>query len=230
MEQSGFETRATRHGESRMRSIFGQDASESSSALASGIADLMTSLAVIFILLLAAYVTRIEDGNAKPPSPKGSVTSELEHQLQPHHLTVETKNSDPHVLSVVVPDAVLNFEFGKSALLPPAEAFLAETMPHYATMICGLQGHEVESFVIEGHTDDQGDDIRNLKLSQDRSFAVLVKGLEVIRTRLPWAYECFQQKTSANGRGRQDLLHNEAGQLDRDKSRRVIFKIHLRHA
>ena len=96
-------------------------------------------------------------------------------------------------------------------------------------MICGPQGHEVESFVIEGYTDDQGDDIRNLKLSQDRSFAVLVEGLEVIRTRLPWAYECFQQKSSANGRGKQDLLRNKAGQLDRDKSRRVIFKIHLRH-
>ena len=82
--------------------------------------------------------------------------------------------------------------------------------------------------MIEGYTDDQGDDIHNLKLSQDRSFAVLVKGLEIIRARLPWAYECFQQKTSANGRGRQDLLRNEAGQPDREKSRRVVFKIHVR--
>lgn len=213
-----------------MKSLFSQEPSEGPSALASGITDLMTSLAVIFILLLAAYVTRVDDGNAKPPTPKNTVTTELAQQLQPHHLAVETKSSDPHILSIVVPDAILNFEFGKSTLLPPAEAFLAETMPHYAAMLCGPHGQEVESFVIEGHTDDQGDDIRNLKLSQDRSFAVLVKGLEVIRTRLPWAYECFQQKTSANGRGRQDLLRNEVGQLDRDKSRRVIFKIHLRRA
>lgn len=212
-----------------MKPVFGQEPSEGSSALASGIADLMTSLAVIFILLLAAYVTRVEDGNTKPPSPKSTVTTELEHQLQPHHLTVETKSFDPHVLSIVVPDAILNFEFGKSTLLPPAEEFLAETMPQYAAMICGPDGQEVKSFVIEGYTDDQGDDIRNLKLSQDRSFAVLVKGLEVIRARMPWAYECFQQKTSANGRGRQDLLRDEVGQLDRNKSRRVIFKIHLRH-
>jgi flagellar motor protein MotB len=131
-------------------------------------------------------------------------------------------------MSVVVPDSILNFELGKSTLLPSAEAFLADTIPYYAAMICGPQGHEVESFVIEGYTDDQGDDIRNLKLSQDRSFAVLVKGLEIIRARLPWAYECFQQKTSANGRGRQDLLRNEAGQPDREKSRRVVFKIHVR--
>lgn len=210
-----------------MKSIPAQESPESSSALASGIADLMTSLAVIFILLLAAYVTRIEDGSEKPPGPKSTVATTLNGQLQPLHLAVETKSSDPRVLSVVIPDAILNFEFGKSTLLPSADAFLTETMPHYAAMICGPQGDEVKSFVIEGYTDDQGDDIRNLKLSQDRSFAVLVKGLEVIRTRLPWAYECFQQKTSANGRGRQDLLRNAAGYLDRDKSRRVIFKIHL---
>ena len=39
-----------------------------------------------------------------------------------------------------------------------------------------------------------GDDIRNPRLSQERSFAVLAKSLEVIRGRLPWAYECFLQR------------------------------------
>ena len=48
-----------------MKSAFSQDSSDGSSA--SGMADLMTSLAVIFILLLAAHVTRVEEGNAKPP-------------------------------------------------------------------------------------------------------------------------------------------------------------------
>lgn len=205
-----------------MNRSFSLEPAEIGSALASGIADLMTSLAVIFILLLAAYVTRVEDGNAKPPVPDHSTTRAIE---QP---AADTREPNPNVLTVVVPDTLLNFELGKSALLPSAEAFLHDTMPHYATMICGPNGHEVESFVIEGHTDDQGDDIRNLKLSQDRSLAVLVKALDVIRSRLPWAYECFQQKSSANGRGRQDLVLNDAGQLDRDKSRRVIFRILLR--
>lgn len=212
-----------------MNSPFGQEPSDGPSTLASGIADLMTSLAVIFILLLAAYITRVEDGNAKPTSSESRAATGREAPPQPHHLTVERSSVEPDVMRVVIPEAILNFELGKSTLLPPAEAFLADTIPYYATMICGPQGHEVESFVIEGYTDDQGDDIRNLRLSQDRSFAVLVKGLDVIRTRLPWAYECFQQKASANGRGRQDLVRNAAGQPDREKSRRVIFKIHLRH-
>src|SRR6266545_6081645 len=132
-----------------MKPSCSQEHAESGSALASGITDLMTSLAVIFILLLAAYVTRVEDGNAKPPSPKTIATTELEQHLHPHHLAIETKSAEPHVLSIVVPDAILNFELGRSALLPPAEEFLTQTMPHYATMMCGPQGNEIESFVIE---------------------------------------------------------------------------------
>jgi outer membrane protein OmpA-like peptidoglycan-associated protein len=213
-----------------MTSRFEQDKPDGSSALAGGIADLMTSLTVIFILLLAAYITRGEDGNAKPTSFTSHTTTESEMPPHPHHLTVERSAVDPDIMRVVIPTAILNFELGQSTLLPRAEAFLADTIPYYAAMICGPQGHEVESFVIEGYTDDQGEDIPNLKLSQDRSFAVLVKGLDIIRARLPWAYECFQQKASANGRGRQDLVRDAGGQPDRERSRRVTFKIHLRHA
>jgi outer membrane protein OmpA-like peptidoglycan-associated protein len=127
-----------------------------------------------------------------------------------------------------MPDAALTFDFGESRLLPSAEAFLSEMMPHYATMVCAQGGKEVDAFVIEGYTDDLGDDLRNLRLSQERSFAVLAKSVEVVREKLPWAYECFLQKATANGRGRQSLLRNNEGYLDRERSRRVIFKIHLR--
>ena len=205
-----------------MKSAFLQDQPDGSSA--SGIADLMTSLAVIFILLLAAHLTRVEEGN---PKPIPQSTADLAHRLEPLHLAVEPQTDDPHLMTVVIPDGMLNFETGKSTLLPSAEVFLEETMPHYAAMMCGPHGHEVESFVIEGHTDDHGEDILNLKLIQDRSFAVFVKGLDVIRARLPWAYECFLKTSSATGRGKQDLLHTTAGYPNRDKSRRVIFKIHL---
>jgi len=67
-----------------------------------------------------------------------------------------------------------------------------------------------------------------LKLSQQRSLNVMVKGLEVIQDSAPWAYRCFHEKTSASGRGRQDLVMDESRGLDRDKSRRVVFKIRLR--
>jgi outer membrane protein OmpA-like peptidoglycan-associated protein len=189
----------------------------------------MTSLVVVFILLLAAQVTKVAEESREPAVPESVAVAEVRQELESARLPVSTTNADPYAISVVVPETILNFEFGKSTLRPEADAFLADTMPQYAAILCGPQGTQVESFVIEGHTDDWGDDIRNMKLSQDRSFAVLARGLAVIRDRLPWAYECFQRKTSATGRGRQDLLFNAAGLPDRGKSRRVIFKLHLRH-
>lgn len=208
-----------------MKSRFAQDSRDSSAVVTSGVADLMTSLAVIFILLLVAYMTRVEDGNANPAKSRATPTD-----ITPRRDPISPPLNDniPSVHTITVPDTAINFEFGKSTLLPRAETFLSETMPHYASLACGPGEQEVEAFVIEGYTDDLGDDIRNLRLSQERSFAVLAKSLEVIREKLPWAYECFLQKATANGRGRQDLLRNEVGQPAREKSRRVMFKIHMR--
>jgi outer membrane protein OmpA-like peptidoglycan-associated protein len=207
-----------------MKSIFAQDSRDSSAVVTSGVADLMTSLAVIFILLLVAYVTRIQDGNADPTRGRATPT-DMTPSFDPLP-PLEAKR--PSVHTITVPDTAINFELAKSTLLPPAETFLSEAMPHYASLVCKPGEQDVEAFVIEGYTDDLGDDIRNLRLSQERSFAVLAKSLEVIREKLPWAYECFLQKATANGRGRQDLLRNDAGYTDRDKSRRVVFKIHMR--
>ena len=127
-----------------------------------------------------------------------------------------------------MPDALLNFEFGKGSLSSVADRFLSEAMPSYAILLCGALRDRIDSLVIEGHTDDRGSDIYNLKLSQERSLNVMVKGLEVIQDSAPWAYRCFHEKTSASGRGRQDLILNESQGLDRDKSRRVVFKIRMR--
>ena len=181
----------------------------------------MTSLAVIFILLFAAYVNRLHEGQE---SHSQSQTSPSDQQQTLEHTHEEPQ---PSVLTVSMPEVAFTFDFGESRLLPSAEALLTEMMPQYAAMVCAQGGKNVDAFVIEGYTDDLGDDLRNLRLSQERSFAVLAKSVEVVREKLPWAYECFLQKATANGRGRQNLLRNEAGYLDRERSRRVIFKIHL---
>jgi outer membrane protein OmpA-like peptidoglycan-associated protein len=215
---------------------------EHSSVLTIGVTDLMTSLAVIFILLFSAYVTKVSETESQakmplpPPVPERKVarttTDDIKGLLRDHfqrfNLSLDSDPSDPHVVRIVVPDALLNFEFGKGSLSSVADRFLAEAMPSYAALLCGALRDRIDSLVIEGHTDDRGSDIFNLKLSQERSLNVMVKGLEVIQDSAPWAYRCFQEKTSASGRGRQDLILDESRLLDRDKSRRVVFKIRLR--
>ena len=218
------------------------ESQEHSSVLTIGVTDLMTSLAVIFILLFSAYVTKVSETESQakmsgsPPIQERKVARTttddikglLKDHFQQYDLSLDADPSDPNVVRIVVPDALLNFEFGKGSLSAVADRFLVEAMPSYATLLCGALRDRIDSLVIEGHTDDLGSDIYNLKLSQERSLNVMVKGLEVIQDSAPWAYRCFHEKTSASGRGRQDMILDESHVLDRDKSRRVVFKIRLR--
>jgi len=216
---------------------------EHTSVFTIGVTDLMTSLAVIFILLFSAYVTKVSETESQAREPvaveapetkalRTKTTDDIRGLLRDHFqrfdLMLDADPTDSDVVRIVVPDALLNFEFGKGALSSAAERFLADSMPTYAALLCGAMRDRIDSLVIEGHTDDRGSDIYNLKLSQERSLNVMVKGLEVIKEQAPWAYRCFHEKTSASGRGRQDLFLNESRLPDRDKSRRVVFKIRLR--
>lgn len=225
-----------------MRANHSHESTEQSSVLTIGVTDLMTSLAVIFILLFSAYVTKVSETEpqtkVKAPvqAPERNVatstTEDMKGMLRDHFqrfdLSLDADPADPNVVRIVVPDALLNFEFGKGTLSSVADRFLVDAMPTYAALLCGAMRDRIDSLVIEGHTDDRGSDIYNLKLSQERSLNVMVKGLEVIKDSAPWAYRCFHEKTSASGRGRQDLVMDHSRALDRDKSRRVVFKIRLR--
>jgi outer membrane protein OmpA-like peptidoglycan-associated protein len=132
------------------------------------------------------------------------------------------------VLRIIIPNSVLNFESGSSQLAPAADRFLAEMAPSYAALLCGELRELVAAIVIEGHTDDLGGDALNLRLSQERSLRVLVRGLEAIHEAVPAHYDCFSQLASASGRGKQDLVYDDDRQPDRELSRRVVLKILLR--
>lgn len=154
----------------------------------------------------------------------------LRDHIQRVGLSLDADPRDPLALLIVVPENLLTFEFGKSTLSPTADQFLVEALPFYVRALCGPLRDKIDSLAIEGHTDDFGSDAFNLKLSQERSLAVMVKGLEIIQMVEPDSYQCFQEITSAAGRGRQDLMYESTSIVNRDKSRRVIFKIRLRSA
>ena len=209
-----------------------------------GLMDLMTSLAIIFILLLAASLApqAAQDAPTDTPTPPQApvadpappLTSNIQTLLYEHFaqfgLSVDSDPHDPLLMRIVIPEDLLNFESGKSTLTPQADRFLTDMMPRYAVLVCGPLESHVDSVVIEGHTDDRGGDAMNLRLSQERSFRVMTKGLEVIDRTEPTVSPCFQRLTSASGRGRQDLIADPATGVDREKSRRVIFKLRLRSA
>ena len=194
-----------------------------------GITDLMTSLAVIFILLFAAQITNTSSATqSELQENKEDVQTALRVHIQRLGLSLDADPRDPLALLIVVPENRLTFEFGKSTLSPTADQFLVEALPFYVGALCGPLRDKIDSLAIEGHTDDHGSDAFNLKLSQERSLAMMVKGVEVIQAVKPALYQCFQEITSAAGRGRQDLIYESTAMVNREKSRRVIFKIRLR--
>lgn len=212
-----------------MRRTTTQGAGPSQTTL--GITDLMTSLVVVFILLFAAQITKTSSAaQSELQENKEDVQTALRDHIQRLGLSLDADPRDPLALLIVVPENKLTFEFGKSTLSPTADQFLAEALPFYVGALCGPLRDKIDSLAIEGHTDDQGSDAFNLKLSQERSLAVMVKGLEIVQTTEPASYQCFQEITSAAGRGRQDLVYDAPAVVNRERSRRVIFKIRLRSA
>jgi outer membrane protein OmpA-like peptidoglycan-associated protein len=196
-----------------------------------GITDLMISLAIVFILLFAAQLTNTSSApQAELQENKEDVQTALRDHIQRLGLSLDADPRDPLALLIVVPENLLTFEVGKSTLSPTADQFLVKALPFYVGALCGPLRDKIDSLAIEGHTDDHGSDAFNLKLSQERSLAVMVKGLEVIQATEPASYQCFQEITSASGRGRQDLVYDALALVNREKSRRVIFKIRLRSA
>ena len=210
-----------------MKDTMGHDTSFSHAS--NGIIDLMTSLAMMFILLFAAFITQTtSEAQSQLQEHKDDVQTALRAHLGALGLSLDADPQDPLTLMIIVPNNVLTFESNKSTLSPQAHRFLEEAMPFYATTVCGPLRTTIDSLAIQGHTDDRGSDVYNLQLSQARSLAVMVKGLDVIHAQEPDAYQCFQELTVASGRGRQDLIYEPNDLVNHEKSRRVIFKIRLR--
>jgi len=102
------------------RTIF-YDASQS--VAIHGMADLMTSLAVIFLLLFVAAPWRPPAPQVDAPAAVKPIATVLGDQLRPFGLAPE--QVDASELMVVMPEALLNFEFGKSTLSPAALQYVA---------------------------------------------------------------------------------------------------------
>jgi outer membrane protein OmpA-like peptidoglycan-associated protein len=198
--------------------------------LNSSMTDLMTSLMVIFILLLLVFVHRTA---GKDAAVTDVLLKRLRYEMQPQGFNENTIRPDPrdrNAILVIVPDRLMNFEAGKSKLRPEGEQFLKAYIPHLAEVLCGDQFRSsIESIVVEGHTDTQPyvghtvdeSESLNLKLSQDRSMVVVENALADLSS-MEAKRGCFLEKLSASGRGEQEQ------EPTADESRRVILKIRVK--
>src|SRR3989442_14780602 len=125
------------------------------SALASAFTDLMTSLAVIFILLLVASLNNIKvEGGITVRD----MTERLRKELSNFSgVEIEFDKNDPLSLLVIVPWRLLEFEFNRSDIPPDGLDFLQRFTPKLMQTTCSDKFRDkIDSIVIEGHTDSSG--------------------------------------------------------------------------
>ena len=132
-----------------------------------------------------------------------------------------------------MPDGLLNFAVNRADIPAAGIEFLQKIVPKMAATLCSEEfRREIESIVIEGHTDSTGSDERNLPLSQERSLRVVQESLRVLAGTTTGDGQlnrgCFLELLSATGRGSVEPVRDQAGQEDFNRSRRVIFKIRVR--
>lgn len=194
--------------------------------------DLMTSLAVIFILLLVAYLNKAayEAGAAKRVITgllNGSKTKrdELRRTLALKGIVAAPDPSDPLLLTISIGSDKLHFDQDQVALKPEGKAFLKQFVPNLSAALNQQSLRDAQqSVLIEGHTDSDGNDEHNLQLSQGRSYSVLLFILN--ECGLPYDERMHLLKLiSASGRGESDLVRDKFGKENKDLSRRVAVKL-----
>jgi outer membrane protein OmpA-like peptidoglycan-associated protein len=203
------------------------------SGLASSLTDLMTSLAVIFILLLVAMLNNQRNQTADAKNVVLSkLTAALEKLIKDQGIVVMSDPKDPLVLLVIVPEDLLKFEKGKSDIPAPGYEFLRTFVPKFIPTACSAEIRQgISSIVVEGHASSEGQESKNLGLSQLRSMAVINQSLLVLdssgRPDAPEDHKCFLSLISATGRGSADPVKKN-GVEDFSHSRRVVFKIRIK--
>ena len=210
----------------------------SHSGLSGSMTDLMTSLAVIFILLLVATMNNKQQEVRQSRENILAKLRETLNQELVEYKGLELKNDkdDPLSLIVVVPEGLLNFPVNKADIPDQGLLFLQRITPKLAETLCSSEFRpEVSSIVIEGHADKSGGDEINLPLSQQRSMSVVRETLGILgktdaqkNPNDQSTRPCFLDLVSATGRGSVDPYRNDDGTEDLAKSRRVVFKIRVR--
>jgi outer membrane protein OmpA-like peptidoglycan-associated protein len=205
------------------------DTKNGSSSLASSLTDLMTSLMVIFVLLLVAT---LNNASAEGENTRNLILDRLKLDLQDfarQGVRVEKDPADPLGLLVLVPEGLLNFAVDRTDIPEGGVRFLSDFSPRLAKTACSERYRkEISSIVVEGHTDSSGTDEYNLQLSQERSMSVVQQTLKILGQGEPGDKACFLDFLSANGRGSKEPIRDADGNEDRDRSRRVVFKIRVR--
>lgn len=156
---------------------------------------------------------------------KSDIITELKKEFEDTELGLSV---DPSTGAISFDSQVL-FDYNKYELKAGGIEFLNQFFPQYFSVIFreDIRGY-ISEVIIEGHTDNVGEYLYNLDLSQKRAFAVAEYCLgDNNQMFTENEIESLREIVTANGRAYYDLIYDEDGNVDADASRRVEVKFRL---
>ena len=201
------------------------------------VSDLMSGLMMLFLLIAVLYLVIVERKNEEIQRVVvlyEDLREELYQDLQREFeadmpLWGAMLDED---LKFRFTDTELLFEEGSSGLKPAFAEILADFFPRYISIIsAAAYRDEIKEVRIEGHTSSSwsqaadGDEayLRNMALSQERTRTTLgyLLQLESVAHEKNW----LRDRLTANGLSSSQLILDDGGSEDADRSRRVEFVV-----
>lgn len=193
--------------------------------------DLMASVLIIFILLfvynLIAYeesMNETEKMIQELTSTRMKIITMLQEEFDKEDIDIII---DPKTGAIQLNESIL-FDSGKSQLKDEGKLFAEKFIPIYVKILLGNDEikSQISQIIIEGHTDDIGGYLYNLKLSQERSLSV---AQFLINPEFDYMYKNEMEKyLTINGRSYSEPILNSDGSINKDASRRVEIKFRLK--
>lgn len=199
------------------------------------LADLMTGLMMVFMLLTAAFMLRVEQTTTLVVQEYEATKSDLVMALQ-KEFAKDIKQWNAELLgdmTIRFNDPAVLFATGSSELKPQFQQVLSEFFPRYVRLLTSSKYRStVKEVRIEGHTssfwtgsvDKTGAYIRNMELSQARTRSALqyVLSIPSIEKERSWLIK----HVTANGLSSSRLLFpDETSASSRLANQRVEFRI-----
>lgn len=207
------------------------------------VSDLMTGLMVIFLFISISYISKVQENSVNLRDyveVKNNLHDKLVNRFEGD--TAKWVMSIGGDLSMKFRKSEVQFNTGSWELTPQFKEILDEFLPKYFDILLNdsLRNH-IEEIRIEGHTDpvpmpslDADPYIANVILSQRRALSVLryFRSTDYFLNLPTEQQNTLEYWFTANGLSygkaldcNNELSYISKGQIDKDKSRRVEFRI-----
>jgi len=202
------------------------------------ISDLMSVLMMIFLFIAISYMInvakeqeRIKEIAVAYNQLQDELYKDLHNEFE-EDLEEWNASIDRRTLSIKFESPEVLFEQGSDVLRNKFRTILLDFFPRYVKILTSDKYiNDIEEIRIEGHTSSEWKTnnypqeayIGNMKLSQDRTREVLayVLLLDQVEGKRDW----IKNKVTANGLSSSRLVLTENGVENKDRSRRVEFRV-----